>query len=50
MMTPHSGEMQGTQELATLADLARSSVEPATLAQLSQGLHAVSARLAVEKA
>ena len=49
-MTPDSGASKGATVLANLTDLARSSVQPATPVQLSQGLHAVSARIAVGRA
>jgi hypothetical protein len=49
-MTPASDESKGAQVLASLTELARDSVQPATPVQLSQGLHAVSARIAVGKA
>lgn len=50
MMTPVSGESKVTQALAHLTDLARCSVQPPTPVRLSQGLHALSARITVGRA
>jgi hypothetical protein len=50
MMTPFSDEPKRTQTLAHLTELARSSVQPATPAKLSQGLHELSTRIAVGRA
>jgi len=49
-MTPAPGDATGARVLSTLTELARSSVQPATPVQLDQGLHAVSARIAVGRA
>jgi hypothetical protein len=49
-MTPVSSESQGTKALARLTHLARRSVQPATPVALSQGLHALAARIAVGRA
>jgi TolA-binding protein len=49
-MTPAPGESKRAEVLASLTELARSSVQPATPVQLNQGLHAVSARIAVGRA
>jgi hypothetical protein len=46
-MTASAGESRGSDALAALTDLARSSVEPPTPVQLDRGLDALSVRLAI---
>lgn len=48
-MTPQVGEPKDNDALMALAELARTSAQPATPTRLAQGLHVVSTRLAERK-